>query len=136
MKEKMLEVDNDDDRKYAAHCLGILSLPFQLNEDIKLLIHEEPGTASRKTFHVIVFTGPLIDCKQFSVSAEEEMLGEVSSFIEAVALLITCYFVFNIAYPPKIGVTMTFIQKVLVGHDDQLKSTPKLLSLLGRITKH
>ncbi|XP_033108782.1 uncharacterized protein LOC117110257 [Anneissia japonica] len=39
MKEKMLEVDNDDDRKYAAHCLGILSLPFQLNEDIKLLIH-------------------------------------------------------------------------------------------------
>ena len=49
---------------------------------------------------------------------EENVIAEMSDFVQAFALLLGAFFVFNIEYPKKLEATLLFFQKFILGVSD------------------
>lgn len=120
----------------ASRCITVLSLPSQLKENPQLLLQKESDVEEEQTAPIITYGGGesvVCDDSIFSIVAENVVIATTNSLIDAVGLLLATYFVFNLVYPGNIESSLTFIQKVLVGHTDKVKTIPKINTLLNRI---
>ena len=121
----------------ASRCLGVLLLPQHLREPLETI------AARSADAHLFESAKPLIVCPdegilrdgELSVMVEGVLLCKTYSFTRALALLLACYYVFNLAYPQKGCATLTFMQRCFINLQDGVKANDKVITLLGRINK-
>ena len=111
--------------------LALLLIPVHFKEPAALIITD---TVEKET-SVILFTKPLVEDQMFVIKAEGTDVCKTASLKEAFLLLLASYFNFNLRFPGEIEGSLTFLQKVLVGHSDSLKQHAKVSTLLAKLAK-
>ena len=123
----------------AEKCLAFMNLPMQIREDLGFLVECSECTDGSsqqdlsKLTPLIKFKGSIMETNDFDIVSEGVTVTTVQSFYLAVIYVLCIYYIFNIAYPPSLKNTLTFIQKVIVGHADTTKALPKIGTLLSRL---
>ena len=85
---------------------------------------------------VIVYEGSdPFGSKNFDIYADGIKILTVKSMAKAFANLIACFFVLNIAYPTKMQKTLTFLQKVILGLQDSVKTLGAVVTLLTNLNR-
>lgn len=111
--------------------LALMMIPLHMKESLDLLMVE--NTAEPKSTPVIQFMSKLSEDQIFVIMAEGVEVCATKSLPRAFFLLLISYFVFNIKFPSKIEGSLTFLQKVLINHQDSIKQHPKVLTLLSKL---
>ena len=70
---------------------------------------------------------------EFVVVVEKHEVFKSDNFITTVAVVLGCYYIFNLAYSKCLQNTMYFIQKELIGIHDGTEKLQKVLSLVCKI---
>ena len=69
------------------------------------------------------------------VKVESYTLSATKDFIHAMATMLAAHYVFNVAYASKTFGAMYFMQKYLLGIDDETKCPSKVLTLFSKLVK-
>ena len=77
--------------------------------------------------------GEIAETQNCTVMVEGVVVGYAANFLEAIGIILSTYYVFNIAYPKEIEKSLTFLQKVLLGKHEECKRIPAVLSLISRM---
>ena len=118
---KLFQAYNDSYYTDATWCAAMLSVPLQLKEDPSCLIKKASSVGDSRS-PIIAYSGAFMEIEnEFSIFAENVQVANTTSFVDAVGLLLASYFSFNLAYPSQVNNTLTFIQKILIGHCDYSK---------------
>ena len=72
---------------------------------------------------------------EFEIVVEGQVIDKTEDFISAMALLIVCHYVFNLAYPENLTGTFTFFQKFILKISDCSKLPAKVSGLINKIKK-
>lgn len=120
--------------------VALLHLPGLLREKLELFIcseqHYETNAEETTGNPVIVFQGANpFESANFDVYADGIKILTVDSIAKAFEMLITCFFVLNIAYPKDMVKTLTFLQKVIVNLQDKIKNPKAIVTLLSNINR-
>ena len=75
------------------------------------------------------------DATTIEVKAESYILSGTKDFILAMATMVAAHYIFNFAYASKTFGAMYFMQKYLLGIDDETKCPCKVLILLSKLVK-
>ena len=73
------------------------------------------------------------ECKNFLIKVDGKPVCRTGTLPRAYKLMVACHYVFNYAYPKCLSSTMTFVQKVILNHQDKVKKDTKVLNLFSRI---
>ena len=71
----------------------------------------------------------------YSILVENVVFAETSDFVQAFALLLGAFYVFNVEYPKKLEATLLFFQKLTLGISDRSKLPSKVLALMSNLKK-
>ena len=71
----------------------------------------------------------------YSILVENVVVAETSDFVQAFALLLGAFYVFNVEYPKKLEATLLFFQKFILGISDRSKLPSKVLTLMSNLKK-
>ena len=71
----------------------------------------------------------------YSILVENVVVAETSDFVQAFALLLGAFYVFNVEYPKKLEATLLFFQKFILGISDRSKLPSKVLILISNLKK-
>ena len=71
----------------------------------------------------------------YSILVENVVVAETSDFVQAFALLLGAFYVFNVEYPKKLEATLLFFQKFTPGISDRSKLPSKVLTLMSNLKK-
>ena len=71
----------------------------------------------------------------YSILVENVVAAETSDFVQAFALLLGAFYVFNVEYPKKLQATLLFFQKFILGISDRSKLPSKDLTLMSNLKK-
>ena len=71
----------------------------------------------------------------YSILVENVVVAETSDFVQAFALLLGAFYVFNLEYPKKLEATLLFFQKFILGISDRSKLPSKVLILISNLKK-
>lgn len=69
----------------------------------------------------------------FKVFAENVQIAATEGILQAVALLFACFYIFNCNYNSGLKLTLTFLQKAILGIKDGVKTPGPVLSLLKKL---
>ena len=75
----------------------------------------------------------LLSSSVFTLVAEGETISTSKTFLEATAMWIFSFYVFNFAYPGCLSRSLTFIQKVLLNIHDELPPLKPVVSLTHKL---
>ena len=75
------------------------------------------------------------DATTIEVKVELYTLSATKDFIHAMATVLAAHYVFNVAYALKTFGAMHFMQKYLLGIDDETKCPSKVLTLFSKLVK-
>ena len=70
---------------------------------------------------------------KFEIKVENVTIEYTDDFVKAVAMLLSTYYVFNIAYAEKSQASLLLIQKLFLEIADAVKVPHKILSLISKI---
>ena len=73
--------------------------------------------------------------KLYSILMENVVVAETSDFVQAFALLLGAFYVFNVEYPNKLEATLLFFQKFILDLSDRTKLPSKVLTLMSNLKK-
>ena len=80
------------------------------------------GEVSKKS----LTTSPWLVCvlpePKFYIIVECDVLCESSSFVQAIFLLLSCYYVFHLSYPPKTKKALLFLQDYVLARPDNYET--------------
>ena len=71
----------------------------------------------------------------YSILVENVVVAETSDFVQAFALLLGAFYVFNLEYPKKLEATLLFFQKFILGISDRSKLPSKVLTWMSNLKK-
>ena len=70
-----------------------------------------------KSLIMFIFVGEKLVADRFTIVIDHTVVNEsLSSMLEAVILLVTSYYCFNIQYPGSLAATLEFIQRYIIQH--------------------
>ena len=75
------------------------------------------------------------DATTIEVKVESYTLSATKDFVHAMATMLAAHYVFNVAYASKTFGAMYFMQKYLLGIDDETKCPSKVLILFSKLVK-
>ena len=78
----------------------------------------------------------LSECNTFTISVDGVEVTNCSTLLPAVAVYLASFYVFNLAYPSTLKKTLTFIQKVILNIQDNVKIERSVVTRLERLNKH
>ena len=70
---------------------------------------------------------------EYSIYAERIIIAQSKCLIKAYLILLSSFYVFNMAFPKNMSSTLTFLQKVILGHSDNSKND--LAKINGQLMK-
>ena len=71
----------------------------------------------------------------YSILVENVVVEETSDFVQAFALLLGAFCIFNVEYPKKLEATLLFFQGFILGISDRSKLPSKVLALMSNLQK-
>ena len=71
----------------------------------------------------------------YSILVENVVVEETSDFVQAFALLLGAFCIFNVKYPKKLEATLLFFQRFILGISDRSKLPSKVLALMSNLQK-
>ena len=71
----------------------------------------------------------------YSILVENVVVEETSDFVQAFALLLGAFCIFNVEYPKKLEATLLFFQRFILGISDRSKLPSKVLALMSNLKK-
>ena len=71
----------------------------------------------------------------YSILVENVVVAETSGFVQAFALLLGAFYVFNVEYPNKLEATLLFFQKFILDLSARTKLPSKVLRLMSNHKK-
>ena len=77
----------------------------------------------------------LVPVIKFEIKVEDVIIGYSDEFVKTIAILLSTYYVFNIAYAETSQASLHLIQKLFLEVADGLKVPHKILSLIFKIKK-
>ena len=72
---------------------------------------------------------------KFEIKFEDATTGYTVNSVKAFGILLSAYYVFNVAYAERVELSMQLIQKILLEISDGVKVLAKVLSLIAKIKK-
>ena len=75
------------------------------------------------------------DATKIEVKVESYTLSATKDFVHAMATMQAAHYVFNVEYASKTFGAMYFMQKYLLGIDDETKCPSKVLTLFSKLVK-
>lgn len=116
----------------AVQCASLMIIPQFLREKIDKFFTDTDIDTEAAYPCILIKSGDIFD-GEFNVVAEGHVLCETKCFVQAFVCLLSAYYVFNFAFPNWGKSTLTFIQKVIVGHKDQAKKDMKVVDFLAKL---
>ena len=120
------------------NCAALQHIPYLLREDPMVYFIEanhprikNEEIALTKKFDIITE-----DDIEFNIMVERIRMATCKDFFRAMAVKFSCYYIFNLQYPPKLEATCFMIQKFLLRISDKSNSPSKVLKLISNIKKH
>ena len=77
----------------------------------------------------------LLESASFDIVVEEQIVAQSNSFLEAFAVMLATYYVFNLAYPKELECTLSFIQKYILDIGDTTKTAARVSGLINKLKK-
>ena len=71
----------------------------------------------------------------YSILVENVVVAEASDFVQALALLLGAFYVFNVEYPKTFEATLLFPQKFILGISERSKLPSKVLALMSNVKR-
>ena len=71
----------------------------------------------------------------YSILVENVVVEETSDFVQAFALLLGAFYIFNVEYPKKLEAMLLFFQRFILGISDRSKLPSKVLALMSNLQK-
>ena len=121
-------------------CTAIYSISYLLRENPKYFF-DVVGDNQQPRHHMgdcdeNFEIGKIIDdTTTIEVKVESYTLSVTKDFIHAMATMLAAHYVFSVAYASKPFGPMYFIQKYLLGIDDETKCPSKVLKLFSKLVK-
>ena len=72
----------------------------------------------------------------FTVTVESQTVCCVDGLVRSVAVMMSLFFIFDLAYPKNRKNTLLFIQKWLLDLEDKTKTPPKVVTLMKKISDY
>lgn len=120
----------------AMQCVALLLLHRNLKEKLQSFITKggENDVVESAAPCIIWYGNSYLD-GEYKVYAERILIAESKCLVKAFLILLSSFFVFNLAFPKNMVSTVTFLQKVILGHWDQSKKDVKVNNLLAKINR-
>ena len=119
------------------NCAALLLIRYLLRE-IPIVFFDENMRQSRIVCDVtaeadlLKIIEPLT---KFEIKIEDATIGYTFDFVKAFGILLSAYYIFNVAYAGRVESSMQLIQKLLLEISDGVKVPTKMLSLTAKIKK-
>ena len=126
------------------NCGAILALPFLLREDPKFFFDDkelrnvQPRIRCSEALDFdqnVIFEKITKDDASFKVYVESILIAEVKDFVQAVSILMSVHYIFNVNYSEKLHGTYMFIQKFILDINDNTNCPTKVLNLKSKLRK-
>ena len=118
-------------------CTALLSISYLLRESPLLFFNNnicQPRILCRVETEADL-DKILAPTTKFEIKVEDVTIGYTDDFVKAFAMLLSTYYVFNIAYAEKSQASLHLIQKLFLEIADGVKVPHKILSLISKIKK-
>ena len=112
---------------------ALLYIPSLLHEKLENIIRNEEDTELVMPY--IVAPTSLEEGENYHVLVEGVKVATTNSLIGAFKLLMASFYVFNIAYPKNLQATLSFLQILFLGINDNSKPNIKAVKLVAEISK-
>ena len=122
------------------HCAAICSISYLLQEHLEYFFDVD-GDNQQPRLHVGDCDGNFEigkisgDSTTIEVKVKWYALCATKDFIHAMATMLAAHYVFNVAYALKTFGAMYFMQKYLLGIDNETKCPSKVLTLFLKLVK-
>eukprot|EP00111_Clytia_hemisphaerica_P004357 TCONS_00012456-protein len=108
----------EESKLYVKNCLKLMLVSFLLREST-FAIFDPTKTYPRlvgtsASFNETDLSTALLESASFDVKIEGQVVAQANNFMEAFAVMIATYYVFNLAYPKELECTLSFIQKYIL----------------------
>ena len=118
-------------------CTALLLIPYLLRESPLLFFNKnicQPrifcGVETEADLDKV-----LAPTTKFEIKLEDVTIWYTDDFVKAFAMLLSTYYVFNIAYAEKSQASLYLIQKLFSEIADSVKVPRKIISLISKIKK-
>lgn len=108
-------------------------LPLHSFQDT-MSIDAVASTPIRNAPQVAVMVGE--NNRQYFIIMEQKVLCEAISLAQVLFVAFSCYYIYNLEYPPKASNILFFFQDYLLGYPDSLKRPSSYIAVLSDIKKH
>ena len=121
-------------------CAAICSISYLLRENLKYFF-DVGGDNQQPRLHMGDCDGKfeigkiISDATTIEVKVKSYTLSATKDFVHAMATMLAAHCVFNVAYASKTFGAMYFLQKYLLGIDDETKCPSKVLTLFSKLVK-
>ena len=119
------------------NCAALLLIPYLVKES-PIVFFEENIRQPRIVCGVTAETylPKIIESStKFEIKIEDVIIGYTVEFVKAFGMLLSAYYVFNVAYVERVESSMQLIQRLLLEISDGVKIQAEVLSLIAKIKK-
>ena len=112
-----------------------LLLRRNLKEKLVSFISKGEDTEVETADPCIVWKGTCYLEGEYRIYAERVLIAQSKCLVKAYLILLSSFYVFDLAFPKNMTSTLTFLQKMILGHCDNSKKDMKVVNLLAKINR-